>query len=264
MGCKMKNKISLFTIIIILTLSAGAISTPTSQPPTEQTTYEVDKTWHLGTLNFTVGPLLVYNITFTDDQLEFTEEVFGNNTRIEIPAEITCNPKFISPFSLPIYIKWELKGTDASGSGAMICFPNGRVINDPHNNIRVYFPRDETNWTVYLYNGYIHLAILHHIPIPNAPRYTLYLRRVNSSNNSAPNPNPSPNWNWIGENFVYYVDNSSYINISKVDNSLFRMNIRNLLENLQGFRLIYTFAADSGDNKLDNILRIDIGGVNQI
>lgn len=259
----MKRKTSLLPIILLLTLSVGTVlPAPINQPSTEQTPYEVDKTWHLGTLNFTVGPLLVYNINFTDGQLEFTvENIPRNVSAIEIPAEITYNPNFTSPFSIPKYIKWELKDTDVLGSGYAICFPNGKILNNPHNNIGVYFPKNEVNRTIYLDGQVSVTPILHRLfpflkgashRIPNPPKYyTLHLKRVNNSNNSNPNSNPSPNWNWIGENFVYYVDNSSYINISTVNESLFRMNIRNLLKNLQGIRLIYTFAADSGNSKLD-------------
>ncbi len=177
------------TITIATLLTSIAISTPINQPPIGQTPYEVDKIWHLGRLNFTVGQLLVYNINFTDGQLEFTvEDIPRNVSAIEIPAEITYNPKFTSPFSIPRYIKWELKGTDALGSGYTICFPNGKILNNPHNNIGVYFPKNEENRTIYL-DGYVSVTPILHLffpflkdvshRIPNPPKYyTLHLKRV--------------------------------------------------------------------------------------
>ncbi len=182
MGCKMKNKISLFTIIIILTLSAGAISTPTSQPPQQTTPYRVDKIWHLGTLNFTVGSLFVYNVNFSDGQLEFTiEDIPRNISMIKIPAEITCNPKFISSFSLPVYIHWYLEDSKISptciGAGSIICFPNGKILSNPSNCIGVDFPENKNNHTIFL-GGHLSLSLLYYISIPSEyNHYTLHMKR---------------------------------------------------------------------------------------
>jgi len=174
----MKNKITLFTIIIILTLSTGAISTPTTQPPQQTTPYKVDKTWHLGTLNFTVGSLFVYNVNFSDGQLNFTvKDIPKNIAWVEIPAEITCNPRFISPFSIPICITWRVYGAVATGGGSLLILPNGREFQTPHFEIAILFPEDR-NQSIADFSCYLLINILHHINIPiYQPSYIATLNR---------------------------------------------------------------------------------------
>ena len=177
----MKNKVALSTIII-LALSTVAISTPTiSQPPSQQTSYKIDQTWYLGTLNFTVLSFFVYNVSFSDGDLNFTVDNIPKNVSVavEIPAEITCNPKFTSPLSIPVFVNWRLEGAVVRGGGFMFCLPNGEILHSFKSNISAFLPKDMDHSDLTL-DGYVSVSLLHRVPIPTTyPYYTLHLKRAN-------------------------------------------------------------------------------------
>ncbi len=176
----MKNKVALSTIIILALLTV-AISTPTiSQPPSQQTSYRIDQTWYLGTLNFTVVSLFVYNVNFTDGDIEFTVDNIPKNVSVavEIPAEITCNPKFTSPLSIPVYVSWRLEGGGATGGGFMFCLPNGEILHSFKSNIGAFLPKDMDD-SVFSLDGYVSVSLLHRVSIPTTHlHYTLHLKRA--------------------------------------------------------------------------------------
>ena len=163
--------------------------------------------WYLGKVYFSIENLHAEILDWEDGDLEYTHEVYGNESMIDIPAGISWE-YYSGPLSLPVWIGWNLKGAGGiKGAGRYLLFPDINRSIPLKNKIGAPFPEYMNESTLTL-DGEVTVSPIFSLifsglggdsqDIPDAPYYTLHLKRVNSSNNSNPNPNPSPNWIWIG------------------------------------------------------------------